>query len=196
MGVELSLQAIPEDCELLACARQEREIAERTQFFNMYVCDDWIPESLLERYFSDSVKSLTKIDPDLVHRYAYLGGRKYDAILYLLSPARRSGDYQNDHSLIYKAIKGGERLHPEANATQGHPIGFVPAKDARIIADYLDIITYDRIYEYYVPALMSTRVYKMHPDTDFQRVWDEFSGISDLYRAAADHGEAVITVIG
>ena len=108
-------------------------------------------------------------------------------------------DWDNDQSLIHKAIYGTERLHPEANATQGYPIGFVPAYDTHIIAEYLDIVTVDQLHEFYKPEEMDkAEVYKMHAthgEERFHDIWEEFVGMRDVYRGAADHHEAVIVVI-
>lgn len=202
MGTEASFQAIPEDCELLIRARQEQEIAENMQFFKSggtWEPDSWGKPSPDEQYFYDAVQELIRAHPGLEKRYFYAGARTYDAIVYLLSPARREEEWGSDQSLIKKAIYGVELLHPEARATQGVPIGFVSRVDTKIIADYLDQITMEQLHEYYDPPKMyEAAVYKMGPNRDerrFQVIWNEFVGMRDVYRAAADHDEAVITVI-
>lgn len=202
MGTEARFQAIPEDCELLIRARQDRKIAEYMQFFESggtWEPDFWDKPSPDEQYFYDAVQELIRAHPGLEKRYFYAGARTYDAIIYLLSPARREGEWDGDQSLIKKAIWGVELLHPEACAGQGIPIGFVPTADTKTIAGYLDQITREQLHEHYDPQKMyEAGVYKMAPDRDerrFQVIWDEFVGMRDVYRAAADHGEAVITVI-
>jgi hypothetical protein len=200
VGVEARYQAIPEDCDLLARARKDREIAELMQFFNRFAVDDWAQsDNPTEILFAEFVKELLRKRPGLIDRYLYNVTRGWDRILYLLSPARRAGDWKNDHSFIHKAIRGSERLHPEATATQGFPIGFVPAQDVRAVANFLDIVTYEGLHEHYNPAHMEEMgVYKMWADggeTVFQSTWNEFAAMRDFYRVAADHNEAVITVI-
>lgn len=202
MGREASFQAIPENCELLIRARQEREIAEDMQFSLMEATEEPNPRyerSPEEQYFYDAVQELIRVHPGLEKRYFYAGARTYDAIIYLLSPARREEEFDGDQSLIKKATWGVELLHPEARATQGVPIGFVSRVDTKIIADYLEQITMEQLHEHYNPSKMSeAAVYKMGPNRDerrFQVIWEEFVGMRDVYRAAANHDEAVITVI-
>jgi hypothetical protein len=203
MGVELRLQAIPEDCELLIKARRDREVAEQMEFFNAWALEihrsGWKPETPLEIYFFDAVQELIRQRPSLIQRYFYDGPRGWDALIYLLSPERRARNSKGDNSLVNKAIKGSEPLHPEANATQGWPIGFVPIQDVRAIADFFDAVTFEQLHEHYDPKVMlANNVYKSRPDDDeirFQHIWDEFVEIKNLYREAADHNEAVITVI-
>lgn len=211
MGVEARFQAIPEGCELLARARNDAEVATWLQFINGYddlgIIED--EKDLLEYpqlaptpadlYFLNAVRQLIQEHPDLLDRYYYAGSRTWDIIIYLLSPQRRVGEFENDQSLIRKAIWGSERLHPEARATQGHPIGFVPAKEVPVIADFLDSVTYEQLHEHYDPPRMEEMgVYKIHPDDDgksFQYIWEELVGMRNVYRAAAEHHEAMITVI-
>jgi hypothetical protein len=200
MGVEVRFQAIPEDCELLKRARQDRELAELTQFFDG--TDTPLYETRtksVEIYFINAVKELFTQRPGLVDRYLYAGGRKFDQIIYLLSPAARTEDSKSDHSLIKKAIMGSERLHPEAQATQGRPIGFVPASNVQIIAEFLNSVTFEQFHKHYDPVKMfEMGVYKMHPNDDeeqFKYIWAEFEDIRNIYQAAATHGEAMITVI-
>ncbi len=202
MGREASFQAIPENCELLIRARQDRKIAEDMQFSLMEATEEPNPRyerSPEEQYFYDVVQELIRAHPGLEKRYFYAGARTYDAIVYLLSPARREGEWDGDQSFIKKAIYGVELLHPEARATQGVPIGFVSRVDTKIIADYLEQITMEQLHEHYDPQQMyEVGVYKIGPYADeqrFQVIWDEFVGMRDVYRAAADHCEAVITVI-
>ncbi len=202
MGREASFQAIPENCELLIRARQDRKIAEDMQFSLMEATEEPNPRyerSPEEQYFYDVVQELIRAHPGLEKRYFYAGARTYDAIVYLLSPARREGEWDGDQSLIKKAIYGVELLHPEARATQGVPIVFVSRVDTKIIADYLEQITMEQLHEHYDPQKMyEVGVYKIGPYADVQRfqvIWDEFVGMRDVYRAAADHDEAVITVI-
>lgn len=202
MGTEASFQAIPEDCELLIRARRDRKIAEDMQFSLMDATEEPNPQyvrSPEEQYFYDAVQELIRVHPGLEKRYFYAGARTYDAIIYLLSPARREGEWDGDQSLIKKAIWGVELLHPEACATQGVPIGFVSTVDTKRIAEYLDRVTREQLHEHYDPLKMrGAAVYKMglsDSERRFEVIWEEFVGMRDVYRAAADHDEAVITVI-
>jgi hypothetical protein len=200
MGKEARYQAIPEDCELLARARKDRETAERIEFFNQWATHPPPPEiSPHSVKFVAAIKTLAQTHPGLIQRYFYAGSRHYDHIIYLLSPTRRRGEFdENDHSLIHKAVYGSERLHPEARATQGVPIGFVPADDVQTIADYLSTITRDTLHEHYDPERMyKAGVYKPPGlgEASFEVTWQEFEGMRRVYQQAAAHGEAMITVI-
>jgi hypothetical protein len=204
MCSEASFRAIPENSELLKRARQDREIAELMKCFNMYVTSELPPlykPSPPEEYFASAVQDLIRAYPGLEQRNFYAGTRTYDAVIYLLSHARRSKAWliEDDQSLIKKAIWGIEPLYPEAPAGQGIPIGFIPTRDAKNMSLFLDQVTKAELYEHYDPAKMhETGVHKMGPDADeerFEDIWDEFVGMRNVYRAAAYHHEAVITVI-
>ncbi len=198
MGIAARFQAVPEGCELLRRARAEREVAEMMEFFDYYAhleARHNFPPEITE--FVACVESLVLVCPALPERHFYAGGQHWDKILYLLSHARRTEDYANDQSLVRKAIRGCEPLHPEACATQGQPIGFVPAYEVHRIADYLDEVTYEQLYNYYDPHVMAQQgVYKVNSDVDERvYIWDEFTMMSNVYRAAADHNEAMIVVL-
>jgi hypothetical protein len=203
MGVEARYQAIPEDCDLLARARSDRETAEWMEFFHATVVSKATQasaETPEEIAITSAVLALAQERPGLIERYFYAGNRRYDHLVYLLSPARRRNEFaENDHSLIHKAVHGSERLHPEARATQGRSIGFVPADDVQTIADYLATITRDMLHEHYDPAKMfDSYVYKTDPgmsEDSFEVTWQEFEGMRRVYQQAAAHGEAMITVI-
>jgi len=200
VGVSLKLQAIPEDCELLIKARSNREIAEWLQFFHLFADgDDYPPDDSAGVFVYEAVQTLVRQRPGLIQRYFYDGPRVWDAILYLLDVENWPNDWSNDTSLVNRAINGSEPVHPDANATQGNPIGFVPAQEVHAIADYFDTVTYEHIHEHYDPVHMSEigvyKIVSVHDETRFQNIWDGFVGIRNLYREAAAHNEAVITVI-
>lgn len=205
MGYEARFQAMPEDCELMLVARRDREIAECIQFFKMYTSYTTIVGPAIDPKrveFLELVKKTIALKPDLVDRYYRAGERTFDAIIYLLSPAHRvSKTMMNpaDDSWIYRAFWGIERLHPEANASQGFPIGLVPARAVPELSDYLDSITQEVLHQHYdEQAMYEAGVYKMGLSSGegrFDEIWQEFVGMRALYRAAAEHGEAVITVI-
>ena len=148
-----------------------------------------VDEELISFYHA--VKDLVHLHPGLGQRYYYAGGRTFSAIHYLLSPRRQNPELKSVQSLIDKAIYGTERLHDY--------LGFVSANDVRIIADYLDAITAEQLSKHYNPIQMvEAGVYKMHATDDeerFQIIWEEFTGMRDVYRAAAEHHEAMIVVI-
>lgn len=186
-------------------ARQDREIAEAMQLFGHSVVENYQerrigfePSSL---YVFRASQELIRAHPGLEHRYFHPATRYFDAILFLLSPERRWSDSHQptDKSLIAKAIHGCEPLCPGSKASQGNPMNFVPASDVAVIADYLDSVTYEQLqkecdYEW----MMECYVYKIYgpiSEEQFGWIWEEFTGMRDLYRAAADHNEAVITYI-
>lgn len=199
MGVEASFQAMPENCELFITARQDSEIADQIMSFNLYmvrVTKQW-PNNPKWVEFYQKAKQVFQERPGLAGRYFYAGARTFDAIVYLLSPARRAIPPEQDTSLIRIAVRGFEALHAEAIAGQGGPINFVPASLVPLIVEHLNMINRDILHEHYDGEHMSTHVYKMsnHDEDRFETIWDEFVGMRDVYRAAADHNEAVICVI-
>jgi hypothetical protein len=201
VGVDLSLQAIPEGCELVIKARINREVAEYLDMFHIFVTGkECLPYDSTAIFVCEAAKALVREHPGLIQRhFREAGRRKWDAILYLLDPECWLNDCGNDKSLVNKAITGSERLHPDATASQGNPIGFVPAHEVRAIVDYFDTVTVEQLHEHYDPDVMwELGVYKMSPgyaEHQFSNIWEEFVGIRDFYREAAAHNEAVITVI-
>ncbi len=198
MGFDACFQAIPENCELLARARQDRDVAQELQFF----LHDIEPLSErnstpTEKYVSRAIRALVRSHPGLKQRRLYADHRS-DQIVYLLSPARRE-DAEDDDTLVYKAFNGSEHLQPEARAGQGCPIGFLPKADVHAIAEYFDSITVEQLHEYYDPSCMFDHyVYKIDPscgEKTFQHIWDNFVEVRDFFREAAAHDEAVITMI-
>lgn len=197
MGMEAEFQAIPEDWEWLIKARQNREIAEELQFFqqNATIRKKYpgYDEKSLSSQLTDAIQNLVEERPGLISRHFYAGARTFGIITYLLSPQRRMN--QSDRSLIRKIFYGFEPLQPEANATQGIPIGFIPSADVVVVADYLSSITMSQLREHWIPAKMGN-VYKFSPSEErFQVVWQEFVGMRDVYLQAQQHGEAVIISI-
>jgi hypothetical protein len=205
MGKDAQYQAIPEDCELLLRARQDRRWAEELQFFpyHMRISVERRRWTKTSPEVANAAAALVQEKPDILERNYVGSSRAYDAIRYLLSSFRRERglwEWEADQSLIRKAIYGAERLHPEAMATQGMPIGFVPAREVVVIAEYLARITAADLREHYDPPLMLERqVYRVHDLTYseevFQFIWKEFAGMQNIYQQAAAHGEAMITVI-
>ena len=203
MGIEAQYQAMPENCDFLRRARTDREFAEVIQSFDKYALgkgtlfDDDPP---YRREFIAGAQALEKQFPGLASRYFYAGSRCFSMIRYLLSPSYREEPKSvPDNGFIRQAIYGTERLHPEANATQGCPIGFVPTREVPLLAEYLSQITREILHEYYDPPRMhASGVYKMRGDADeddFKAIWDELTGMKLVYQQAAEHGEAMITVI-
>jgi hypothetical protein len=206
MGFDLIFQAIPENCDLLANARRNQEIAEELTFFHTYATGThrpgWTPETPLEIYMDTAIKSLIQTHPQLIDHYLYASKRAYDMIVYLLSAVRRAeraGRFV-DTSPINQAIYGSEKLHPLASATQGRAIGFVPAKQVRALANFLSATTSSNLREHFNPtdaAQMEiyNRIYKWGEattDQEFHHIWQEFTAIRDFYKTATAANEAVI----
>jgi hypothetical protein len=203
MGVEARFQAMPENCELFITARQDRAMAEYIMSFNLYMVrttKQW-PNSPNWLNFYGKAKKVVSEFPGVEDRYFYAGARQFDAIVYLLSPARRAVPRQEDTSLIHQAYYGQELLHPEAKAGQGRPIGLVPSAGVALIAQYLNQISRETLFEHYDDERMyyEAGVYKIHPRDksgwQVEAIRDEFVGMRDIYQAAAEHGEAVIVEI-
>lgn len=201
MGLETTLQAIPESCELLVQARADQRVAELTQFINYHAINGFRRSGMTpaEIIYNHALEELDREHPKTIQRYFYGGGRNWDMILYLLSEERRDPNARKDDSMIYKAIRGCERLHPEAKAGQGVPIGFVSAFDAVQITKYLEAITLEQFRQHYLPPKMYEEgVYKMYPDAAeelFNYIWEEFKGIREFYREVAVYEEAVIACL-
>ncbi|MCR9143606.1 MAG: YfbM family protein [bacterium] len=202
MGVEASYQAIPDPCDLLTAARENLAIAEALLFLKQYARPETLfQESPEDRFVARELKQLLVQFPDLLKEHFYAGGRNFDAIIYLLSAHRREANFENDPSMIYKAVLGSELLHPEAAASQGRPIRFCPAPVVREAAAYLDSVSPEDLREHLDPkAMYAAAVYKSqfgfnNPEEYFADLLDEFHGMRDLYLLAAENGRAMIVSI-
>lgn len=201
MGVLARFQAMQEDSELFMAAREDREIAMGLQFFNQYVLYYETPYagwSEKHRQGWQMARDLAAAKPDLLNRY-FSGDKNFDAIVYLLSSVRQDDEMQRDASLIHQAIYGTDRLHPNATGAEGFPIPFVRAAHVPFIATYLDDITRNMLYKSYDPnAMYEAGVYAMSANDDegrFDGIWQEFTGMRELYHAAMLYNEAVIITI-
>jgi hypothetical protein len=201
MGEEIRFQAIPEDCELLARARQDVEVDSWMEFsFETHVREmppGWKPLSPEHAYVIAALSELVASHLGLLDRSLHTD-RSFDKIVYLLSPARRAGNLDHDDSLIYKAMYGVERLNPNSRGTRNY-VRFSPVSDVHAITAYLDTITYEILREYYNPDHMEQiGVYKMwhgYYEEEVQRAWESFNEITAFYRKASAHNEAVISRI-
>lgn len=207
MGSEASYQAMPEDCDLFVQARHDPELAWMLTLYHRLSGPHtggppWREGKEIDFY--KQIKLFHSLNPLLRDRHYYAGTRMYDAIHYLLSSSRRALSWNfwlpEDNSLIYKAIYGVERLHPEARAGQGQPIVYVPAPIVIQIAKMLSEVTIEQLHEHYKPVEMDKAgVYKIHSTDDEETfhgsIMEEFSGMREVYNAAAEHHEAMIIEI-
>src|SRR5579859_2558428 len=159
MGLDLQLRAFPENCELLAKARVNLQIAENMPHFEAFVLRygpfSQEPDNETDRYFMEAARQLVQEYPGLLERRYFNQARAWDRIVYLLSPMRRMPHPPGpDNSLIHQAIRGIERLQPQATAVQGIPIKFVPAKNVKLLAEYLHSVTSEQFHEFYDPVQM------------------------------------------
>lgn len=200
MGWELSLQAIPEDCELLKLANKDREIAEKLQFIEIAI--DEIEQWLISDYpatklFAKMLLPILETKPRLQSRYFYGGRRCYDIIEYLLCEERRCNDQKHsEQCMIQIAIHGNTAVHPKAKTTQGiSGIQLITTEVVPKVTEYMSQISYEQFKRHWNPTkMLECGVYKISAGK-LQSSWEEFQGIYNLYQQAEKHNEAVIATI-
>jgi hypothetical protein len=194
MGVRADYQAMPEECELMISARHDPEIASMMPFFNMEARNEKLRhlyatnnrEYLDRRNSPKAEQFMSKLEkalqdkPDLPDRYYGMGlkGAEYTAQDILESVA----ETEDEASLGYLVAFGKDILHPEAESD--FEIRFVPAKDVPRFCAFLNTITEEIFFEWW---------HSNDADSEwYEASWRDFVGMREVYRAALEHGEAVI----
>lgn len=200
MGWELSLQAIPEDCELLSLARKNKDIAETLPFLHMGISelDNWLKsDEEVDLLFASKLADLLIARPNLASRYFYGGRRCYDIIEYLLCANRRcNSQSKTQECIIQTAIHGNKSVYPGVRSSQGiSEIRLVSANLVPQIVEYMHGISYEQFKKHWnVEKMIECSVYKMGSGK-LQWGWEEFQGMYQLYQQAQKYGEAVLATI-
>ena len=199
MGTERWYIALPNDSEILRRAVVDADYGE---FLGLPF---WIdePPPLAGRdptatNFLADVAALKARYPGLAS-WAYTLDRQYDAIEYLLSPARRDETDDPDHWGT-RAVRGSHPLPESVRGGQGHPSRHSTAADVRAIAVELERLTLDDLLLAYDPAgMVAEDVYKFRQQSGdpamFGLLVAYFGHFRDFYRSLAREGLGLVAVV-
>ena len=126
MGIDSVFYAVPEDWPFLQEARTNVEITDYFWSLSPWLSKGPGPDSELEARIRTEVQQLFTHYPGLEERCYFQLYRAWDALHYLLSPAVRANEKDED-SLIKKALYGYEYLNPNYVSSEGYnlPTGLV-----------------------------------------------------------------------
>ena len=195
MGMDLSYQAIPDNSPALERARRDGLFGCELEFWSSYARPDTRRDAMVQRArasqeehdlaFVDAValsRQSAREHPGLELR-CWTWSRGYDAVHYLLSPARRAGQGEA-HDWAHEPIYGAQVLHAEARTTIGFPIRYNPPYLVREYAEIIGGATRDDLILHFDAAKMRRGgVYKYFGDPDgFENwMWPEFEAWRGFY---------------
>lgn len=202
MGLDMSYQAIPPECDLIERARQEQELGEMLCLVPLWFRAGDGPRS---RSWPEADKlwrelcELARQHPGLAKRNCYLD-RWWDKLHYLLSANRRGGPGSEEDLLLDKAVRGDSEIAEHIRAPQGVPVKYVAPDEVELIAVLLEPMTAESLRVHYSPVKMeASGVYKFWADraddTEWRHIEDYFARFQLFYLEAARHGEGVIVCL-
>lgn len=199
MALEYTLQAIPHDCGLIDAARINPEIG---AFLELFGFADVSYEDLRFRagdptfaVFVDNVKAIRDANRGIEHRRLNLG-RRWDALLYVLSDERLNNGVVNEAAWQNKAVCGGEILGPNVSSTRGVPIRLLSEDETKIIADELEKVDCDRLGERLdLKSMAEAGVYGVAGggfDITPESLIRDIERLTNLYSGAAQNDEGML----
>jgi hypothetical protein len=201
MGLDMSYQAIPAECDLIDRARDDQVAGELLcrvphwfrkgqgpkpgtwpegeQFWN-HLCELAIQFPGLEQWNFD------------LHR-------SWDELHYLLSATRRGAKGAEEDKFLDNAVRGTGEIADHVRAPQGGPVRYVTPSEVELIAVVLDPLNNESLRIHYSPKKMELRkVYKFWADRagefEFSAV-RYFDGFRAFYLEAASRGNGVIVCL-
>lgn len=201
MGLDMSYQAIPAECELIDRARQDDELGEMlcvvARWFRTGVGPKAWPEA--EKLWRELCE-LAAQHPGLEKRNCFLD-RWWDKLHYLLSANRRDEAGSEEDDLFDKALRGTSvMMLKRARAPQYLPVKYVAPAEVEMIAVLLQSMSTESLRVHYVPTKMeASGVYKFWADRADESEWthisDYFTDFRTFYLEAARHKEGVIVCL-
>lgn len=201
MGLDMTYQAIPADCDLIERARQDQEVGEMLCLVPTWFHDggprrrSW---PAAEQLWRDLVE-WDRQYPGLASRNCYLS-RWWDKLHYLLSANRRRDKGSEVDHLFDIAVRGGREIAPHVRAPQGVPVKYVSPDEVELIAVLLGPMTTEDLRAHYCPEKMeASHVYKFWADRADESEWPYiakyFGTFREFYLEAARHREGVIVCL-
>lgn len=190
MGLDMSYQAIPADCDLIQRAGPGRPLEGMLSMMVLWFCHGSGPRaSWVEgTRFWHEMCELSVRHPGLEKRNFDLS-RSWDELHYLLSESRRAGTMFERDGLLDKAVHGGSEEVDEG-------VRHVTPQEVALIAAVLKPMTIEDLRPHYAPATMEDcGVYKFRADAE--KTFEEsaaqfFPGFRAFYLDAAEHDEGVL----
>lgn len=197
MGLDQHYQAMPPDCELLRRSRVDPKFGSNLSFFNYYssrVAEEMerAGDSGTTFEFLAEMLALKADHPGIEKRFLDLG-RRWDMLCFLISPARR-GETNGEADWAYRAIHGGEILHPDVQSGIGVTIMYLSPEETCGIWQRLADLDKKEIDERWDREQMKEAgVYKYNQMR--REDWlEDFECFTDFYFQAMLHDEGVIVI--
>jgi hypothetical protein len=204
MGLDMSYQAIPADCDLIERARHDKVLGEMLCSVPHWMREFDYPPLKLWPEADELRQELLELDrrhPGLANRNCYLG-RRWDMLHYLLSANRRGRHcaHTEEDLVLDMAVHGEREIAGHVRAPQGHAVKYVSPEVVELIAVLLEPMTAVTLRVHYDPTWMVARgVYKFFADQADSSEWgyivDSFVSFRDFYLATARHGESVLVCL-
>lgn len=201
MGVEVNLQAVPEDHDLVAWARNSRSVRDSLPYLTTHH-RIWKTTGRITppKFATDESRKYDAMILALVEDYPILlnltcsPDKKHDILHYLLSENRRklSGSccFSRD-SNISKVLYGEEPLCEEDQY-----FGISSTRTTNNLADWLLSIKLDEYASNLDYEIMKQHgVYKISPTTTLNVLGEAFNEIRDLYVGSSHNNMAVLAQI-
>ena len=204
MGIDISYQAMPEDCGLLQQARSDAEFGAKLEFFKTYASPSYtlIKGFTIDPRYSEFVRAAQTVaveHPQLEQRNYDLG-RHWDMLYYLLSERRRTGKPRDWSHWVEQALFGGDVLNEATQTTIGSPIRYLFPAQVRAVAPALASITPAALDAYWNPvAMYAAGVYKIYPNESADSLtWlhTDLEKLQAFYALVASHNEGILTFVG
>lgn len=203
MGLDMSYQAIPADCDLIGRAKREEAIGEL-----LCLVPGWFRKGTGPGRPWPEAESLWRqlcecaaLHPGLAKRNYYLD-RWWDKLHFVLSANRRREKGSDVDNLLDKAVRGASEIADHVRATQGAPVKYVAPEEVAMIGALLEPVTAESLRGHFIPAKMDALgVYKFASLTerDHEVEWSHlancFAEFRTFYLEAARHGEGVIVCL-
>jgi hypothetical protein len=199
VSMEIWYIAVADGCHLLGRSLSVPAFGEYLGGPAYFERDRWRHNQVdLDAEFLAQVDDMNRSHPGIEGRI-YTLNCDFDMLHYLLSEARRRGEY-NGVDLGTRSIRGGMSLPEHLRGGQGHPIRYTPPAAAGEIAAWLEGLTSGDLRSAYSPAEMERQsVYKYWADRSDEQTWDQivayFEGLRSFYVDVALHGEGVLVVV-
>ncbi len=211
MGLDISYQAMPEDCILIARSRYDPNFGGNLEFFKSNLLtpqeeldvfdedyNDYDTHQSFVEFVSESRKVVNKY-PGIENRNLYLG-RRWDMLHYLLSERRRNGEEIDYLHWVEKAVFGGQVLNNATQSVIGSPICYLHPTEVYDIQKKLCEVTIEILHYYWNPQAMSKAgVYKIHScnrEDKFKYVQNDFENLKSFYTLVTEYHEGILTFMG
>lgn len=194
MGFDLTLQAFPDDCELLEAIRNNPVLAEILPFIDK-LAPRVQPLDAEEMQANTAYQVLKLRKPGIELRRLEFMNREYDCLRYVIG---KWFTHQNLPQIEHEIMYGSAMLHPEARLTQGIVVQFTPSPKVASYLNILESISIDKAWKMVsAEEMLQDHVYKA-PSTFgaeyMSLLIESFEKMKTLYRQATQNGEGIVAM--